>query len=277
MLKIISGCSFDLCFNCFSGRQHQLHFHGLVAKESKNSGHRLYCSRCTRQLPCHLYYACRDPNCMFTLCSACFSTPPTPHPFHPQHILLVTDPRQAYPQSGGVWHCDNCTNNHAQHRPSPLTVNDVMYHCERCQYDLCELCYKRGFSQNHVVQTDRDSLWSNGGPCLSRQHSYFTDDTQYQRVRKARPSVTELPFMPNPLLSSSTTLPSASPPHAPTIPTRTACRSCGTAPAKFTLVHSRTVPPHKAALYCLNCAWEVKKRKDPCPLCGLTADDIEEV
>jgi len=50
------------------------------------------------------------------------------------HPLYLSDPRMTYPTCSGSWICDYCRKN-----GSPASV---MYHCDLCDYDLCDSCLR---------------------------------------------------------------------------------------------------------------------------------------
>ena len=136
-----SQCQFDLCTQCFRGDKHHLHQHRLVplplAKQT------MTCSNCHRQ---PASYQCTDDMCGYTMCRYCHVIKPKPHPLH-SHALELCDGKDIYPQSGGLWHCDNCTRHRGQQ--TPLSPREPMYHCYDCDFDLCENCYSRGLSPTY--------------------------------------------------------------------------------------------------------------------------------
>ena len=134
-----STCQFDLCTLCFKGQKHHLHEHGLVEVSRQDYG-QANCSHCGRFITDMIYHQCVRPTCRFTLCTHCHVTPPRLHPSH-THPLSVCDPLEVYPQSGGLWHCDNCTSRHPSGDQTPLPSTQRMYHCEECDFDLCQSCY----------------------------------------------------------------------------------------------------------------------------------------
>lgn len=133
-------CNFDLCSSCFAGQKHHLHQHPLVSVQITG---KLKCSRCFTLLHMESLFRCYDRQCNFQLCNNCFIRPPELHPLHRHHPLEVFDPAQAYPHTGGSWHCNGCTANSPTHTPQPLSQDDTMYHCPKCDYDLCQKCYLR--------------------------------------------------------------------------------------------------------------------------------------
>ncbi len=148
-------CQYGLCPDCFTGVKHHLHQHNLV---EVNTGQlSKYCSHCHTAIKDRHAHVCRDPSCSFILCNKChYSSEPKSHPFHPAHPLELCDAAEMYPQSGGMWHCDRCTSSSPYKEPSPLQPTDPMYHCEKCQFDLCEPCYLKGLkterSEEHLVR-----------------------------------------------------------------------------------------------------------------------------
>lgn len=242
-------CDTDLCLSCFSGHRHYLHPHGLVKIVQEPGGMAdptLSCQLCSRQLLEPHYFTCRDPSCRFTICQQCFRHTPPPHPLH-IHTLFCSDPTQVYPQSGGVWHCDNCTARHPQGKQTPLSPTDSMYHCAVCQFDLCEDCYKH---RQHLT-TKKEYAG------VSRQRHFLTAEEAYKRPPVARPAVTFIPGGP------------------PSLPAPTICRLCGLASAKLTLRHGAR--QHSRPLYCQKCALDAVRQRLACPLCGAPADGVANV
>jgi C1 domain len=54
-------------------------------------------------------------------------------PLH-AHPLELTDAMDAYPESNGRWICDKCR--------SSNDANVTMFHCAKCDYDLCHECMR---------------------------------------------------------------------------------------------------------------------------------------
>ena len=140
-------CNFDLCSSCFGGQKHHLHEHPLVSVNTAISN-KFRCSKCSA--PLDSMFRCYDAQCLFQLCNSCFMMPPAVHPLHKHHPLEVFDPSQAYPHTGGTWHCNNCTA--SSDRIHPLSPDDTMYHCPKCEYDLCKTCYTRYNQQPHYIK-----------------------------------------------------------------------------------------------------------------------------
>ena len=248
-------CDEDICSHCYTGNRHHLHQHNMVIYErsrSRKAGSTLYCSECSRQLLGKMYYLCNRPECQFYLCLTCFQNEPKPHPLHPEHVLKVTDQNQVYPESAGTWHCDNCRKNNPK-RSILLTDQDKMYHCEKCQYDLCESCYKHG----HTKPADEPIInhWQ-PPPSAPPQRTYVFSKEQYQRPILAKPSLNFLP-------SVTTALPNPS-----------ICRICGLRSAKLSSVHHGK--PHKEPYYCEPCGRTILSSRTEC-MCGKIPEDMVPV
>ena len=236
-------CQVDICSNCFKGHTHHLHPHGLI-REKKSTNSLLNCSHCERRLANNeAHYSCPFIECTFHLCEQCFKTPPKPHPLHPNHILQCSKSDQVYPETGGIWHCDNCSETHSQ--TTPLTSNDEMHHCKICQYDLCRSCYR--------YTPTPPSPWLQAQP-LSQQYNYLASMDQYKRPLVQR---TSLNFIPSPATS---------------LPAVGICRMCGLATARLTTVHNGRA--HSEPLYCNDCGRTVMETRDKCYKCGLIPDDM---
>ena len=138
-----SICQYDICSDCFRGTKHHLHQHPLclVSKDTHGGD---CCTNCSKCIVESQYRKCRDPNCCFSLCGLCYLSPPKYHPYHRDHPLALCDAGEVYPQSAGMWHCDNCTSTSPYREQTALPATQPMYHCDVCDYDLCENCYKRG-------------------------------------------------------------------------------------------------------------------------------------
>ena len=250
-------CQEDICFSCYQGQTHHLHPHGLVLRErtqSRRDTTTTYCSACSRQLLGKSFYSCRHPSCSFYLCTNCFQMSPRPHPLHPAHPLYMSNSEQVYPESGGVWHCDNCTKMHPLQKATPLTSANHMYHCDTCQFDLCHMCYKNGSSNSDIAPPIPWTPAPPSAPLLSQHHNYFSSKEQYKRPLVSRPSVN---FIPSP----SSSLP------APAI-----CRICGLAAARLTPTHGGK--PHSEPLYCQECAKHVLDSRETCFKCSLVPDGM---
>lgn len=138
-----TACNFDLCSSCFAGDKHYSHKHPLVSIQSGELSKRLRCSKCATVLNDKgSLFRCYDSQCDFQLCNICYTAPAVVHPFH-SHTLEASDPSQVYPQTGGSWHCNWCTSSSPTHTHKPLSQEDTMYHCNTCDYDLCEKCYSK--------------------------------------------------------------------------------------------------------------------------------------
>lgn len=264
-------CSFDLCETCFMGEKHHLHPHPLVLMEARDYTSTLYCSNCELSIREKTHYRCRRPSCHYFLCLRCYSSSPQLHPFHP-HPLHVCDPVVVYPQSGGMWHCDQCTASSLNRQPVPLGPTETMYHCNTCEYDLCHSCYSSGFRRQTSVQeeefrplqvtqeTHTDTKIGSEYSSYSYQPyaptTYFTSDMQ---SRINRPLVTgmqpPISFLP----------PSFIPPHR-------LCQTCHTSEATTTFLHNGI--PHSGYLCCNSCAADILSCRKPCPACRIPPDGV---
>jgi hypothetical protein len=281
-------CNFDLCETCFAGEKHHLHLHPMVELQSKD-GSVLYCSNCEKQIHQQTYYYhCRKQSCHYFLCVDCFSKQPERHPYH-SHPLHVSDPMAVYPQSGGMWHCDQCTSNSLSRQPVPLSFTETMYHCAECEFDLCHSCYSEGLRGSSSVQggvfrpvqvaedvsytvaedvsytpvspsTPHFSYDSSGYGTYQpyTQTTYYT--SQDYRSRISRPLVTGF----------QTFLPQL---HA--LPHKL-CRVCQRSEATSTFSH-RGIPHPGPPLCCHSCAVDIVSNRRPCPDCSIPPDDVFHV
>ena len=140
-------CQYDVCSDCFHGEKHHLHQHPLCLVNKDMHGTAV-CSNCQKFIVESQYRKCREPTCSFSLCGLCYLSPPKYHPYHRDHPLTLCDAEVVYPESGGLWHCDYCTNTNPLKQQTPLPASRPMYHCDVCEYDLCVSCYRRGLVQN---------------------------------------------------------------------------------------------------------------------------------
>ena len=198
-------CDFDLCSACFSGEKHWLHAHPLVLVDKRTA---LECSHCNQHIHEPTHYVCRRKSCPYRLCLSCFSKQPPPHPYH-THPLHLCDPLVVYPQSGGLWYCDKCTMNNPNRQQVALSYKETMYHCQRCDYDLCHSCYTEGLARNTTgreentfrsVQVTEEVGYTPTSPVASdytsgygtyqpyQQTTYYT--SQDYQSRLSRPLVT---------------------------------------------------------------------------------------
>ena len=171
-----SVCQYDMCSDCFRGIKHHLHQHPLclVSKDTHGGD---CCTNCSKYIVESQYRKCRDPNCCFSLCGLCYLSPPKYHPYHRDHPLALCDAGEVYPQSAGMWHCDNCTSTNPYREQTALPATQPMYHCDVCDYDLCVNCYKRGLDEemqgasmlsgSHRIQHDSNSA--------SGSHGHYMD------------------------------------------------------------------------------------------------------
>lgn len=143
-----SVCQYDICSDCFHGEKHHLHKHPLSLVSKTTHGNDV-CSNCSKYILESQYRKCRDPICSFSLCGLCYLSPPKYHPYHSQHPLALCDADAVYPHSAGLWHCDNCTKNNPSGQQKALPTSQIMHHCDICDYDLCESCYKSGLEQSY--------------------------------------------------------------------------------------------------------------------------------
>ena len=151
-----SVCQYDICSDCFRGIKHHLHQHPLclVSKETHGGD---CCTNCSKYIVESEYRKCTDPNCCFSLCGLCYLSPPKYHPYHREHPLALCDASTVYPQSAGMWHCDNCTRTNPYREQTALPTTQPMYHCDVCDYDLCENCYKRGLDEEEIQGSSMSS------------------------------------------------------------------------------------------------------------------------
>ena len=275
-------CNFDLCNQCFSGEKHWLHAHPLVAVQSTAQERTmLVCSHCDLPIRQATTYPCKKQSCQYRLCVNCHSKQPELHPYH-SHPLHVCDPLVVYPQSGGLWHCDKCTMNSVNRQPVALSYKETMYHCKRCEYDLCQSCYTEGMARNRTnvmensfrpvqvaeevsytpsTQTGSDYTSNSSGYGTYQpyqQTTYYTSQDYQNRL--SRPLVTGFQsFVPQhgQFLSSS----------------HSTCLICGSNEATTTFLHSG-IPHSGHPLCCQTCAYDAVRNRRPCPACRIPPDEV---
>ena len=252
-----SNCEFDLCTDCFMGKKHHLHQHHItkvVTKTSRGTTTTKFCTHCRTRISDPHCYSCCDPSCRFVLCQNCYDLEPQPHPLHPTHPLEVCDAAQVYPQSGGMWHCDNCTTHSVYKEPTPLPPAEPMYHCHQCEYDLCEQCYLTGLKKQEAgsdeeafrpVQVAESEDSASYQPYTLR---YFTNEI--------RPVTSQAP------LSFLTT---------PFVPPHRLCVVCKAYTATMTFTHGG-ISHSGPALCCQRCAADIVNYQRECPKCGQVPD-----
>lgn len=244
-------CQYDLCPDCFTGKKHHLHQHNLVEVSRRHIRQR--CSECRDVITERHARVCRDLACDFTLCDRCYYTSkPKPHPFHPAHPLELCDAAEVYPQSAGMWHCDRCTSNDSRKEPSPLSPQNPMYHCEICQFDLCQQCYQQGLRDKRPAQPV--SLLETEEPMPVFQRYAM------QHYSTARPVTGTQPL---------------SYLHNPTVPPRRLCLICGKNPAVYTFVH-RGQPHYEynSKICCYTCGIDTVNYKRRCPVCNRVPENV---
>ena len=116
---------------------HPFHEHPVAQVDAQyayfNTGGEWQCNICSTKFGSsqsreHSPYHC--PLCDFNICTACFSSAQT-HPLH-CHPLTKVSASAAY--QGGLWKC----NRYACVRSGE---NDQIYHCDTCDFDLCDECF----------------------------------------------------------------------------------------------------------------------------------------
>ena len=55
--------------------------------------------------------------------------------------------------------CDKCTMNSVNRQPVALSYKETMYHCKRCEYDLCQSCYTEGMARNRTNVMENSFRW----------------------------------------------------------------------------------------------------------------------
>ena len=138
------GEGIDVCPSCFTGLKYWHHQHNLVPVINLEPKRQFVCSMCQRnadRFDKYNVHVCVQGECDFALCGYCVRRSPPVHPLH-QHPLHCCDSASVYPNSNGLWHCNNCTENGPLGRPITRTQAEPMYHCSQCEYDLCQNCYE---------------------------------------------------------------------------------------------------------------------------------------
>ena len=255
-----SECQFDLCPDCFMGEKHYLHQHRLARiKHSRHTTLSLpYCSHCTTQISGPAYHVCHNPTCQYTLCGKCYASSPQSHPYHPEHPLERCDASEVYPQSCGMWHCDHCTS--LTKEPSPLPPSEPMYHCMKCEYDLCEQCFENGLKKQNMAPEEAAVRPIQVQEEHTPSYQPYTMN-YYSSGVSSRPVVTStqsLSFLSTPL-----------------VPSHRLCTVCRTYPATMTFIH-KDRPHYGPAICCQACASDTLNYKRGCPVCGLIPDSVAD-
>ena len=267
-LQVVFHCSecgdFDLCTKCFIGEKHFMHEHNLVRLRDP-SMHAptgtASCSHCyttIRRSSKELHYHCTKPQCAFTLCRQCHGIPPSPHPLHLLHPLERCEPGQTYPQSEGLWQCDNCTSKHPTKKPKTLHSSEIMYHCGQCEYDLCDKCYEEGFRMAEkkpipVAEPEEEIPYQ---PFSSLE---YLAESQMSRRHLRVGGTDSISVLTSPFVA----------PHR-------ICLVCRARRAHMTMVHGGR--PHTGApLCCQECAASLMFYRRPCPACQLPPDGVLDV
>lgn len=117
------------------------------------------------------------------------------HPSHP-HPLSLLDAQKTYSAYDGKWRCDVCQKVYDAkrapfvepvYRDSEDPDHRHFYHCSRCNFDVCSVCFKGHIHTFHrhrlkkarttIVYPDPDSLWRCDG--CKTVHSEHTDQLCY--------------------------------------------------------------------------------------------------
>ncbi len=275
-----SQCEVDLCVDCFSGSlKHPLHTQHSLTPVDPTILYRMNlswtCDNCNNTFNSTnktIFYHCHL--CQWDLCKTCFHG--NKHPLH-AHPLHKCDPRFVYPQSEGLWYCDNCTHNHRRGQQRALPPHAIMYHCAQCEYDLCEPCYKA--KPMSTLSTHQSRVYE--PPTQpNRQPKPYEPPTQPNR----QPKPYEPPTQPNrqPTAYNQAT---PQPPisyelgsQGPLFPSTTAmlCLVCSRRPATHTFSHGG----HRCSmvgLVCEGCGEDVLLDKRLCPYCRELPDSAERL
>lgn len=271
-------CQFDLCTDCFHGKKHHLHKHGMIAL-GQNTRNQISCSNCHNRVSSQ-YHICRDPQCAYILCQACHMTSPKPNPYH-THPLELWDPMEVYPQSGGLWHCDRCTDNHPTKQQTPIAPSCDMYHCNECEFDLCNSCYYSGLTlaQNtHPTPRHHSLAEGSGQPSESLYRPYYRAESYFDQESQQPPHSISSP-QPYPWEGVAAIVPHSYQ-HEEGGPTRVPhavrrCLSCSVYPASVRLIHSGLACTD-VAICCRKCANEIIHYGRTCPICGRVAEALIE-
>lgn len=131
----------DLCSSCFTGLKYWHHHHNLIQVINLVPKRQYFCSMCNCCVDRNDgVYVCVKGDCNYALCRSCARLPPPTHPLH-VHPLHCSDSLVVYPNTNGMWHCNNCTDTDPLGRMTSRTPDEKMYHCSLCEYDLCASCY----------------------------------------------------------------------------------------------------------------------------------------
>ena len=131
----------DLCDSCFTGLKYWHHHHNLIQVINLVPQRQHFCTMCHRSVDRNDgVYVCVRGDCNYALCRSCAKLPPPQHPLH-EHPLHCSDSMTVYPNTDGLWHCNNCTDTDPLKRTITRTPEEHMYHCSLCEYDLCSSCY----------------------------------------------------------------------------------------------------------------------------------------
>ncbi|XP_057293602.1 uncharacterized protein LOC130622185 isoform X2 [Hydractinia symbiolongicarpus] len=148
---------FDLCHECFNGRNFSIHIHPLVPADAKNvydnSPGWWICDSCKRTgIQMGTQYSWHCPECEFDCCDRCLQEVKISDHTHP---LKITDSRIAYPTFNGGWKCDICG---TDANPQTPGVNmDKPFHCFTCQFDACHNCVNQALVRDHQNRVHGDS------------------------------------------------------------------------------------------------------------------------
>ncbi|EKE40218.1 hypothetical protein ENUP19_0102G0031 [Entamoeba nuttalli] len=73
------------------------------------------------------------------------------------HPLFLTDPFEVYKENHGWWKCDLCGS-------KPLR-NELMYHCDECEFDVCASCYHQVIAHYHHLNHTFEPDYESRGKC----------------------------------------------------------------------------------------------------------------
>ena len=154
-------CKFDVCTSCFKGHLHTFHRHRLQKARStiiyRDYDGLWHCDACKAEHSEHTEQICYHcEKCEVDLCNSCFEGKwghvlHSDMPDKEKHTLRPIDPSIEY-ITYQEWICDNCNKSFQCLRKNKK--NKKAFHCDECNYDLCNTCFsgeKHSFHPHPLV------------------------------------------------------------------------------------------------------------------------------
>lgn len=259
-------CSdFDICRSCFEPKQHPIHVHvleladtSLLYPESRGNWVCDICN-CQSRPQERLAYHCQECN-NFDVCPSCYSPLNSPLHIHP---LYKASSYNVYAQFNGGWQCDNCHSTH-----SHATLNIYPWHCQLCEYDLCQACARDATEPTDQTGPPPEHSGRHRGFAFQAAGAFSVDRHPEENPWIARNRLS--PSTEDDIPPSFTTEKGNAVAFPEDTDDNSKCIICMEQPKNATVIHGDT----GHCCCCWPCAQVLKYRGDPCPICRAPIDHV---